>query len=111
MVPWMCHVSLRDRKSPEEIRNRLSIANITVVLRQIRLRCFGNVKKMDKVNPVNSYRFIEVEGQRRKGRPNKTWPQLINDDLRKLKLQSGLAKKSAGLDKSHQRNPIQPTLV
>ena len=31
MVRWMYHVSLRDRKSSEELRNRLDIANITNV--------------------------------------------------------------------------------
>ena len=49
-------------------------------LQQMRLRWFGHVEKMDKENPVNNCRFIEVGGQRGKGRPCTTWTQLINDD-------------------------------
>ena len=58
---------------------------------------------MDKENQVNNCRFIEVGSQRGKGRPCKTWTQLVNDDLRKLRLQSRLTK--------NWRNPIQPMLA
>ena len=78
IVWWMCHVSLRNRKSSEELRNRLGIANMTNVFRQTRLRWFGHVEQMDKENPVNKCRFIEVGGQIGKITPSKNWTQLIN---------------------------------
>ena len=87
MVRWMCHVSLRDRQLWEELRNRLSIANIATTL-----RWFGHTERLDKESPANNYRFIEVGGQTGKARPRKTWIQLINDNLRKLRLQSGLVQ-------------------
>ena len=92
MVRWMCHVSLRDRKSSDELRNRLGIPNIIDVLRQTRLRWFGHVERMGIENPVSNCRFIEVRCQRGRGRPCKTWTQLIDDNLRKLRLQPGLAQ-------------------
>ena len=62
MVRWMCNVSLRDRKSSAEVRNRLGVANIVHVMCQIRLRWFGHVERMDRENPVSSHKFIEVGG-------------------------------------------------
>ena len=66
MVCWMCHASLRDRKSSEDLPNRLGIGNITNVLHQTTLRWFEHVESMDKENLANSCRFIEVGGQREK---------------------------------------------
>ena len=77
---------------------RSDITNIMDLLHQTRLRWFGYVERTDKENPVNNCRFIEVGGQRGKGRTCKTWTQLINVDFEiaarilKLRLQQGLAQ-------------------
>ena len=65
MVWRMCHASLRDKKSSKELQNRLGIANIMGVLHQTRPSRFRHVKRMDKENAVNNYRFIEVGSQRK----------------------------------------------
>ena len=72
MVRWMCQVTLRDRKSSEELRDRLGITNIVDMLRQKRLRWYGHVERMDEEDPVNRCRSLEVGGVRSKGRPCKT---------------------------------------
>ena len=92
MVRWMCGASLKDRKSSEELRSRLGIPDIKTALRQNRLRWFGHVERMGDNNPVSGCRFMEVDGQRGKGRPRKTWSELIKHDLEDLQLQPGLAK-------------------
>ena len=92
MIRWMCNVTLRDRKPSEELRDRLHIPNITDLLRQRRLRWFGHVERMEDGNPVKESRNIEVPGRRGRGRPRKTWAQLIKDDLRQLNLDPGLAQ-------------------
>ena len=92
MVRWMCNVSLRDRKSSEELRNRLHIPDITDLLQQKRLRWYGHVERMDKENPVRQVRLINVNGTRRKGRPRKTWQQLVRTDLDQLNLEPGLSQ-------------------
>ena len=91
MIRWMCNVSLRERKSSEELRDRLGIPNIVDVLRRNRLRWFGHVERMNEHNPVKRSRTVVVEGNRTRGRPCKTWGQLIDNDLRKLRLDPGLA--------------------
>lgn len=92
MVWWICHVSHRNRKSSKELKNRLGISNVTMFLRQTRLRCFSHVKKRNNENPVNNCRFTEVGSQRGNGRLCKRSNQLIKDDLRKLRLHSGLTQ-------------------
>ena len=46
---------LPSRKASEELPIRLGIANITNILRKARLRCFGNVERMDNGNLVNVF--------------------------------------------------------
>ena len=92
MVRWMCNISLRDRKSSEELRSRLGIPDIVSVLRQSRLRWFGHVERMDNANPVYGCRFMAVEGVRSRGRPRKTWSELVRHDLAALNLKSDLAQ-------------------
>ena len=65
-------------------------------------------------NPVNKYSFIVVGNQRGKRNPFKIWIELINNDLRKLRLQQGLTDIiSAGLggNPSEKRNLIQAMLA
>lgn len=92
MIRWMCNISLKDRKSSDELRNRLGITNIVDAMRQKRLRWYGHVERMDDLNPVSSCRFMEVGGFRGRGRPCKTWAQLIRSDIKKLGLRPGLTQ-------------------
>ena len=48
MVRWMCGVKLKDRLASKELRERLDIDDIALVLQQNRLRWYGHVlrKKM-----------------------------------------------------------------
>ena len=43
MVRWMCGVKLKDRFPSKELRERLGIDDIVLVLQQNRLRCYGHV--------------------------------------------------------------------
>ena len=46
MVRWMCGVTLKNRITSEELRNRLSIeAAVTEIVRRGRLRWFGHVER------------------------------------------------------------------
>ena len=77
------------------------------------LNSLAKLKELIK-NLVNKYSFIVVGNQIGKRNPSKTWIELINNDLRKLRLQQGLTDiKSAGLggNQSEKRNPIQAMLA
>ena len=99
---------LRDGKSSGMLQNRLGVANIIDVLHQARLRWFWHVEIVDKENPVNNLRFVELGCQRGKCSPFKAWTQLINDDLRKLRLQSGLAQNRLVRIKTIRETPSNP---
>ena len=43
MVRWMCGVKLKDRLPSKELRERLGIDDIALVLQQNRLRWYGHV--------------------------------------------------------------------
>ena len=50
MARWMCSIILSERTSSEEKRNRLRIQDISVVMRQMRLRWFGHIDRMETEN-------------------------------------------------------------
>ena len=45
MVRWMCGVTLKNRITSEELRNRLSIGSVTEIISRGRLRWFGHVER------------------------------------------------------------------
>ena len=57
-----------------------------------RLRWFGHVESMNDNNWVKKCRVIEVEGSRGRGRPKKTWEQVVATDLHKLGISRATAQ-------------------
>src|SRR5664279_486995 len=109
MIRWMCGVTLKDRNSSEELRERLGIVSVTDKVRQWRLRWFGHVKRKDTDDWVSACRNIEVEGKRGRGRDRKTWKECVANDLKKLML-----KQEDAQDRAVWRNGIlgnRPTLA
>ena len=49
MVRWMCGIKLKDRLLSKELRERLGIDDIALVLQQNRLRWYGHVLRKDDV--------------------------------------------------------------
>ena len=47
MARWMCGVKLKDRLLSKELRERLGIDDIALVLQQNRLRWYGHVVRKD----------------------------------------------------------------
>src|SRR5260221_512039 len=86
MVRWMCGVTLKDRKSNEELLGRLGIECVFDVVRRGRLRWFGHVERKNKDDWVAACRDMVVEGEKRRGRGRKTWHECVLEDMRKLKL-------------------------
>ena len=84
MIRWTCNVRLKDHISSDSLLRKLGINNIQTLLRYNRLRWFGHVVRNDGC--INSITEFEVDGQRGRGRPKKTWKDTINNDLRHWKL-------------------------
>ena len=86
MVRWMCGVKLKDRLPSQELRERLGVDDIALVLQQNRLRWCGHVLRKDDEDWVKKCMEHEVEGSRPRGRPKKTWKEVVREDFQARKL-------------------------
>ncbi|XVF73167.1 hypothetical protein PTKIN_Ptkin12aG0179600 [Pterospermum kingtungense] len=102
MLRWMCGKTRKDRVRNETIRADLKVASIDDKMRENRLRWFGHVMRRPEGAPVRRCEALTV-GQERKtrGRPLKTWKQVIRQDLSIREVDSILA-----LDRNEWRRQI-----
>ena len=80
MVRWMCGVKLKDRLPSKELRERLGVDDIALILQQNRLHWYGHVLRKDDDDWVKKCMEYEVEGSRPRGRPKKTWKEVVRED-------------------------------
>jgi len=85
MVRWMCGVKLKDRPPRKELRERLGIDDIALVLQKNRLRWYWHVlqKKDDRVKKCME---CEVEGSRPRGKPKRTWREVVRENCQAHKM-------------------------
>ena len=80
MVRWMCNVRVKDRVPGKELRERLGIDDIILLLQQNRLRWYGHVLQREDTDWVKKCIEYEVEGSRPRGRPKRTWTEVVQKD-------------------------------
>ena len=68
MVRWLCGVSLKDRKSSQELLDRLRIVGVAERVVPGSLRWFGHVERKSADDWVSKCREMSVVGVRRRGR-------------------------------------------
>jgi len=91
MIRWMCGVKLNERKKSEELRERIGLEPVSLMIEKSRLRWFGHVERKDDNDWVRHCIAWEVEGIRQRGRPKKTWWDCVKNDMESL----GLSQKDA----------------
>src|SRR3989442_14485221 len=91
MVRWMSGLTLKDKRSSEELRCGLGIVGVDRVVMRGRLRWFGHVERKEAGDWVSKCRNLEVVGGVRKGRPRKTWMECVKEDMKEC----GLKKEDA----------------
>jgi len=86
MVRWMCGVKLQDRV-PSKVE-RLGLQDIISLLQQNRLQWYGNVLRKEDNDSMKKMECMEceVEAARPRGRPKKTWRQIVEKDCQARKL-------------------------
>ena len=84
MVRWMCGIKVKDRVPSKELREKLGLDDIISVLQQNRSRwaCIAN-KDNDWMKKCMEY---EAEGSRPRGRPKRTWREVVQKDCQARKL-------------------------
>jgi len=86
MVRSTCGVKLKDRFPSKELRERLGVDDIALILQQNRLRWYGHVLRKDDVDWMKKCMEYEVEGSRPRGRPKRTWKEVVQEDCQARKL-------------------------
>jgi len=86
MVRWMFGVKLKDRLPSKELRERLGINDTALVLQQNRLRWYGHVLRKDYDDWVKKCMEYEVQDPRPRGRPKRTWTEVVREDYQARKM-------------------------
>jgi len=77
----MCDVKAKDRVPRKELRERLGIDGIILVLQQNRLHWLGHMLRKEDTDWVKKCMEYEVDGSRSRGRPKRTWREVVQKDL------------------------------
>ena len=83
---------MKDRCKSEELRKRLDIEDVADVIRKSRLRWFGHLERKERGDWVSACRNMVVPGNAGRGKTRKRWRDVLEDDLRKDRLDRSLAK-------------------
>ena len=86
MVRWVCGIKLKDRFPSKELRGRLDIDDIALVLQQNRLQWYGHVLRKEDDGWMKKCMEYGVEGPRPRGRPKKTWREVVKKDCQACRL-------------------------
>ena len=98
MLLWMCGVSLKDKVSIGELRERMGVESVSDVVRRGRLRWLGHVLRKDDGDWVKKTMLLEVDGVRGRGRPKMMWSNVVEVDMRDVGL-----KKMDAVDRARWR--------
>ena len=91
MVRWMSGVTLKDRRTCEELRQSFGIEGVDRVVRRGRLRWHGHVERKNADDWISKCRNLELVGGIIKGRGKKTWIECVTTAMKKI----GLKKEKA----------------
>jgi len=76
----MCNVKLKDKVPSKELRERVGIDDIILILQQSRLRWYGHMLRKEDTDWVKKCMEYVVEGSRPRGRPKRTWREVVQND-------------------------------
>ena len=79
-------VTLRDTVKSVDIRKKLGVNSIQEKVREIRLRWYGHMQRMEKNNEVRAIVDMIVPGKRPRGRPRGRWMDCVRRDMQELRI-------------------------
>ena len=86
MLRWMCGKTRKDRVRNEDIRSQVGVAPIEGKMREHRLRWFGHICRRPSDAPVRRTEHMRLCFKRKRGRPRKTWKEVIKKDMQHMGL-------------------------
>ena len=84
MIRWMGGISMKDRRTSEELRKLVGVEPITTVIRSGRLRWYGHVVRTCGEDWVKKCMEFRAEGRRPVGRPRRIWLESVKADIAEL---------------------------
>ena len=75
-----------NRVTSDELRARLGLDDVVSVLQQNRLRSYGHLLRKEDNDWVKKCMEYEMEGARPRGRPKKTWTEIVEKDCQARKV-------------------------
>ena len=92
MIHWICGHKRLDKIGNEVIRGRIGVASIEDKIREARLRCFRHIRRRSMDAPVRRCeKFDRPNYMSSRGRPKKSWSEVIRHDLKTLGLVEDMA--------------------
>jgi len=92
MIRWMYGHTRLDKIRNEVIRSKIGVASIEDKIRQARLRWFRHIRRRPMDAPARRGETIVCsDHRRRRGRPRKSWREVIRHDLKMLELVEDMA--------------------
>ena len=83
---WICGIKLQDRVPSKGLRERLELDDIISILQLIKLRWYGHVLRKEDNDWMKECMEYEVQGARPRGRPKKTWREIVEKECQARKL-------------------------
>jgi len=80
VVRWMCNVKVKDRVPSKELRERLGVDDMILILQQNRLQWCGHVLRKEDTDWVKKCMEYDVEVSRPRGRPKRIWREVVQKD-------------------------------
>ena len=103
MIRWICGVSMKDRRTGEELRRLVGVEPVTTVIRSGRLRGYGHVMRKSVGDLVKKCMEFRVEGRRSVGIPSRTLLESVEADMAEL----GIDKEDVHDRKKWRRNVMK----
>ena len=79
-------VTLRNRVKSVDIRKELGVSSIQEKVREMRLRWYGHMQRMEENNEVRAVGDMRVPGKRPRGRPRERWMDGVRRDMQALRI-------------------------
>ena len=79
-------VTLRDKVKSVDIRKELGVTSIQEKVREMRLRWYGHMQKIEENKEVRAVVDMKVPGKRPRGRPRERWMDYIRRDMQALRI-------------------------
>ncbi len=79
-------VTLRDKVKSVDIRKELGVTCIQEKVREMRLRWYEHMQRMEENNKVRAVVDMIVLGKRPRGRPRERWVDCVRRDMQRLRI-------------------------